>query len=45
MLFTPDEGKGPLVYAIDDLAKEAAKSELLGSAGYKDLGELLAKKE
>jgi hypothetical protein len=44
MLFTPDEGKGPLVYAIDDLAKEAAKSELLGSAGYKDLGELLAQK-
>lgn len=45
MLFTPDEGKGPLVYAIDDLAKEAAKEELLGSSGYKDLGELLANKE
>lgn len=25
MLLTPDEGKEPLVYAIDDLAKAAAK--------------------
>lgn len=41
MLFTPDEGKGPLVYAIDDLAKAAAKEELLGTEGYKDLGEIL----
>jgi len=41
MLFTPDEGKGPLVYAIDDLAKSAAKEELLGPEAYKDLGEIL----
>lgn len=41
MLFTPDEGKGPLVYAIDDLAKEAAKAELLGAGGYKELGVIL----
>lgn len=43
MLFTPDEGKGPLVYAIDDLAKEAAKEELLGAGGYRDLGVILGK--
>lgn len=45
MLFTPDEGKGPLVYAIDDLAKAAAKEELLGEEGYKDLGEILGNSE
>lgn len=41
MLFTPDEGKGPLIYAIDDLAKIAAKEELLGKRQYMDLGEIL----
>lgn len=45
MLFTPDEGKGPLVYAIDDLAKAAAKEELLGAGGYKDLGVILGNGE
>lgn len=43
ILFTPDEGKGPLVYAIDDLAKKAAMEELLGADGYKDLGVILGK--
>lgn len=42
MLFTPDEGKAPLLYAIDDLANEAAKESLMGTAGYQDLGMLLA---
>ena len=41
MLFTPDEGKALLMYAIDDLAMEAARQELVGSSGYKDLGTLL----
>lgn len=41
MLFTPDEGKDPLVYAINDLAQAAAKEEILGKEGYKDLGELI----
>ena len=41
MLFTPDEGKGPLVYAIDDLARAAAKESILGQEGYRDLGEIL----
>ncbi len=44
MLFTPDEGKAPLTYAIDDLANEAAKEELVGSTGYEDLGVLLTEK-
>ena len=44
MLFTPDEGKDPLVYAIDDLAKEAAKAELLGAGGYKELGVILGER-
>ncbi len=41
MLFTPDEGKAPLLYAIDDLANEAAKQSLVGNTGYEDLGTLL----
>ena len=44
MLFTPDEGKGPLLYAIDDLASAAAKEEILGQEGYADLGSLLNQK-
>lgn len=42
-LLTPDEGKEPLVYAIDDLARAAAKEELLGREGYQDLNVLLAR--
>ncbi len=45
MLFTPDEGKAPLLYAIDDLANEAAKQALVGSSGYEDLGTLLTANE
>lgn len=45
MLLAPDEGKGPLVYALDDLAKEAAREELIGSEGYKDLGVILGEAE
>ncbi len=41
MLFTPDEGKAPLLYAIDDLAIAAANEAILGKEGYKDLGTLL----
>ena len=43
MLFTSDEGKNPLVYAIDDLAKAAAQEELLGASGYQELGVLLVR--
>lgn len=45
MLFTPDEGKAPLLYAIDDLANAAAKEELNGGEGYKDLGVVLGKNQ
>lgn len=45
MLFTPDEGKAPLLYAIDDLVNAAAKEELNGAAGYKDLGVVLGKNQ
>ncbi len=44
LLFTPDESKSVLLYAIDDLANEAAKEELVGSSGYDNLGVLLAEK-
>lgn len=45
MLFTPDEGKAPLLYAIDDLVNAAAKEELNGAAGYKSLGVVLGKNQ
>lgn len=45
MLFTPDEGKAPLLYAIDDLVNAVAKEELNGAAGYKDLGVVLGKNQ
>ena len=45
MLFTPDEGKAPLLYAIDDLVNAAAKEELNGAAGYRDLGVVLGKNQ
>lgn len=45
MLFTPDEGKGPLVYAIDDLAQAAARESILGREGYRNLGEILGEQE
>lgn len=43
MLLTPDEGKGPLVYAIDDLAKAAAKEIETMESGKEDLSVMLAK--
>ena len=45
MLFTPDEGKAPLLYAIDNLVNAAAKEELNGAAGYKDLGVVLGENQ
>lgn len=45
MLFTPNEGKGPLVYAIDDLAQAAATESILGREGYRNLGEILGEQE
>lgn len=42
-LLTPDEGKEPLVYGIDDLARAAAKESLLGRADYEELGVILAR--
>ncbi len=43
MLLTPDEGKGPLVYAIDDLAKTAAKEVYTKDERREDLSIMLAK--
>lgn len=42
MLLTPDEGKEPLVYAIDDLAKAAAKETDMQEEK-EDLSVMLAK--
>lgn len=45
MLLAPDEGKDILVYAIDDLAKAAAKEDLLGAGGYADISVILGRQE
>lgn len=42
-LLTPDEGKNPLVYALDDLSRAAAKEEI--SEGVEPLHVMLAKQE
>lgn len=42
-LLTPDEGKAPLVYGIDDLARAAAKESFLGKTDYEELGVILAR--
>ena len=37
--------KDILVYAIDDLAKAAAKEDLLGAGGYADISVILGRQE
>ena len=43
MLITPDEGKNPLLYALDDLSKAAAKEAYATIMKGQDLSVLLAK--